>query len=106
MGALVITADNFEKEVMHSDKPVFLDFWSPSCGPCLRILPIVDEIAAEVDDVKIAKVNVAQEMSLARKFGVLSIPFLAIVKDGKMVDSTLGARPKEELLEFIAPYRG
>jgi len=105
MGALEITANNFEQEVMQSSKPVFLDFWSPSCGPCLRILPIVDEIAAEVDDVKIAKVNIAQEMDLARKFGVSSIPFLAIVKDGKMVDSTLGARPKEDLLEFIAPYR-
>jgi len=105
MGALEITTNNFEEEVMQSDKPVFLDFWSPSCGPCLRILPIVDELAAEVGDVKIAKVNAAQEMDLARKFGVASIPFLAIVKDGKMVDSTFGARPKEALLEFIAPYR-
>lgn len=96
-----LSQDNFESEVMQSDKPVLVDFWATWCGPCQMIGPVLEEIAAEVDDVKIAKVNVDENQELAQKYGVMSIPMLALVKDGKVVDTTVGAMPKSDVLKFI-----
>lgn len=96
-----LSQDNFESEVMQSDKPVLVDFWAAWCGPCQMIGPVLEEIAAEVDDVKIAKVNVDENQELAQKYGVMSIPMLALVKDGKVVDTTVGAMPKSDVLKFI-----
>ena len=105
MKPLTITNSNFESEVMQSDKPVLLDFWSPMCGPCLRISPILDEIAEEVEDVKVGKINVMDNPELAATFGVQSIPLLVVVKDGNIANQALGAIPKEALMELIAPFR-
>ncbi|MCL2284753.1 MAG: thioredoxin [Firmicutes bacterium] len=105
MKTLVITKENFEAEVMQSDKPVLLDFWAPWCGPCRMVGPIVDEIAEEATDIKVGKVNVDNDPELAASFGAMSIPLLVVVKDGKVVEQTLGTQPKEALLKMLTPYR-
>src|SRR5665647_39831 len=104
MSALTITKDNFETEVMKSDKPVLLDFWSARCGPCQMVSPIVDEIAKETKVAKIGKVNVDEQPELARAFKVMSIPMLSVVKDGKVVKSAVGARPKAEIEKMLAEF--
>jgi len=106
MQPLTITAENFEAEVVKSDKPVLIDFWAPWCGPCRMIAPIIDEIASEATDIKVGKVNVDEHPSLAVSFGAMSIPLLVVVKDGEMAAQQLGAVSKEKLLELIAPFRG
>lgn len=101
MSALIITKENFEKEVMQSDKPVLLDFWAPWCGPCRMVTPIVDEIASERGDIKVGKVNVDEQPELAAQFGVMSIPTLVVMKGGKVVNKMVGARPKAQILAML-----
>ena len=101
MSALAITKDNFQEEVMNSKKPVLLDFWAGWCGPCRMVGPIVDEIAEERGDVKVCKVNVEEQRELAAAFKVMSIPTLVVVKEGKIVNRALGARPKDQILALL-----
>ena len=101
MSYINITADNFNEEVLNSDKPVLIDFWASWCGPCRMIAPIVEEIAAERDDIKVAKVNVDEEPNLASKFGVMSIPTLVVMKDGEVVNQAVGVRPKAQILQLL-----
>ena len=101
MSAHIITNSNYAQEVLSSDKPVLLDFWAPWCAPCRMVLPIVEEIAGERSDIKVGKVNVDEEMALARQFRVMSIPTLVVIKDGKVVKKSTGALPKEEILELL-----
>ena len=101
MSAININKDNFQEEVLNSDKPVLLDFWAPWCGPCRMVAPIVEEIAAERPDIKVGKVNVDEEQDLARRFGVISIPTLVVVKNGEVVNQSVGARPKNQILALL-----
>lgn len=101
MALLTITKENFETEVMQSDKPVLLDFWASWCGPCKMIAPLIEEIAREVTNAKVGKVNVDEQMELAQKFGVMSIPTLIVIKDGKVANTVVGARPKASILEML-----
>jgi len=101
MAALDISINNFSDEVMGSEKPVLLDFWAPWCGPCRRVVPIVEEIARERPDIKVGKVNVDQEFELAGKFRISSIPTLLVIRDGKVVNQAMGARPKQAILDLL-----
>ena len=101
MSVLVITKENFETEVINSDKPVLLDFYADWCGPCRMVGPIISEISEERSDIKVGKINVDEQSELAAKFGVMSIPMLAVIKDGKTVNTAVGARPKEQILDLI-----
>ena len=101
MSVLVITKENFQKEVVESDVPVLLDFWAPWCGPCRMVSPIVDEIAQEVSDAKVGKINVDEQTELAAQFRIMSIPTLAVFKDGKVVNTSVGSKPKAAILEML-----
>ena len=101
MSVLHITKDTFEAEVLRSDKPVLLDFFAVWCGPCKMIAPILDEIAAEREDIKVCKVNVDEEPELAAKYQVASIPTLFVIKDGEIVNQSLGAKPKAQILDML-----
>ena len=101
MSAIRINNQNFKNEVLHSDKPVLLDFWAPWCGPCRMVLPIVEEIAEERKDIKVGKINVDEQPELASQFGVMSIPTLVVIKDGKIVKQAMGARPKSAILAML-----
>ncbi len=101
MSVINITKNNFQEEVLNSDKPVLLDFWASWCGPCRMVGPIVDEIAEERSDIKVGKVNVDEEGELAAQFKVMSIPTLVIMKDGKIVNQSVGAKPKAQILAML-----
>jgi thioredoxin 1 len=102
MTELKITKDNFEQEVLKSDKPVLIDFWAPWCGPCRMLSPTIAEIAEEYKDkVKVGKVNVDEESELAAMFRVSSIPLLVVMKNGKVVNSAVGVRPKSQILKML-----
>ena len=101
MAVMTITKENFEKEVLDSREPVLLDFWASWCGPCRMVSPIVDEIAEEVTDKKVGKVNVDEQPELAERFGVMSIPTLVVMKNGKIAQQAVGARPKSDILAML-----
>ena len=101
MSVININKTNFQSEVINSDKPVLLDFWASWCGPCQMVGPIVDEIAAERGDLKVGKVNVDEQPELAIQFGVMSIPTLVIMKNGKVTNQAVGVRPKEQILAML-----
>lgn len=101
MSAIHVTKDNFKEEVLESKVPVLVDFWAEWCGPCQMVLPIVEELAGEVTDAKICKVNVDEQMELAKEFRVMSIPTFLVFKDGKKVKSETGAKTKEELKSLL-----
>ena len=101
MSVTNINKNNFQNEVLNSEKPVLLDFWAPWCGPCRMVSPIVDEIAAERGDIKVGKVNVDEQPELAGQFGVMSIPTLVVIKGGRVVNQMVGARPKSQILAML-----
>ena len=99
--ANTFTTANFNEEVLQSDIPVLVDFWATWCGPCQMVLPIVEELGEELTDVKICKVNVDEQMELAKQYRVMSIPTLMVFKDGEMVKREMGAKSKAELLAML-----
>ena len=101
MSANNINKDNFQNEVMNSSNPVLLDFWAPWCGPCRMVVPIVEEIAEERSDITVGKVNVDEQPELASQFGIMSIPTLVVMKDGKIINQAMGARSKSSILEML-----
>ena len=101
MSVQTITKENFDETVLQSDKPVLVDFWADWCGPCRMVSPIVDEIASERDDIVVGKVNVDEQGELAVRFGVMSIPTLLVFKGGELVQTAVGARPKDAILALL-----
>ena len=101
MAAININNNNFLSEVMNSDKKVLLDFWAPWCGPCRMVVPIVEEIAKERLDIKVGKINVDENPELATRFGIMSIPTLVVMENGKIVNQAMGARPKNAILAML-----
>ena len=101
MSAIKINKNNFNEEVLRSDKPVLLDFWASWCGPCRMVGPILNEIAEEREDIKVCKINVDEEPELASEYGIMSIPSLMVMKDGEIVSRSVGAKPKAQILAML-----
>ena len=101
MSAMHIHNHNFQEEVIHSEKPVLVDFWASWCGPCRMMSPIVDQIAEEVTDCKVGKINVDEEGELAQQFGIMSIPTLLVFRDGKVANQCVGVRDKAFVIDMI-----
>lgn len=101
MSVLHITKDNFEQLVLQSERTVLLDFWATWCGPCRMVAPIVEEIAAEREDVVVGKINVDEELALAASFGISSIPTLVVMRGGKVAATAIGYRPKADILKIL-----
>lgn len=101
MSTLNITQENFQKEVIESEKPVLLDFYATWCGPCKSLSPVIDEIAEERGDIKVAKIDVGEQRDLAKKYRVMSVPTLLVIKKGEVVNRAMGAMPKKEVLSLL-----
>lgn len=101
MSDINVGLNNFDEEVIKSDKPVLVDFWAPWCGPCRTVGPIVEEIANERSDIKVAKINIDEQPELAAKYQVMSIPTLMVFKGGEIVNRSMGAKPKQQILDML-----
>ena len=101
MAVVKLTEQNFEQEVMQSDKPVLIDFYADWCGPCQMMGPVVEEISNEVTDAKVCKVNIDEEMAIAQKYGVMSIPTSVVIKNGEVTARDMGAKPKSAVLAML-----
>lgn len=101
MAAIKITKDNYDNEVINSEKKVLLDFWASWCGPCRMVSPIIDEIAEEMPQITVGKINVDEEPELAKSFGIMSIPTLVVMKNGEVLSQSSGARPKAAILALL-----
>ena len=101
MAAININQFNYHSEVLDSEKKVLLDFWAPWCGPCRMVVPIVEQIAQERPDIKVGKVNVDEEPELARQFGIVSIPTLVVMENGRITEQARGARSKKAILDML-----
>lgn len=101
MGAINITKENFEAEVVNSNEKVLVDFWAAWCGPCKMLLPVIEEIANEAQGFKVGKINVDEQPELASQFGIMSIPTIMVLQNGQVVNKTVGAQPKENILALL-----
>ena len=101
MSAININKNNFQNDIMDSEKTVLLDFWAPWCAPCRMVVPVIEEIAGERPDIKVGKINVDEQPELASKFSIMSIPTLVVMKNRKIVQQVSGARPKNAILEML-----
>ena len=101
MSAVLVNQNNFREEVVNSDRPVLIDFFAPWCGPCRMVVPLVEQIAEEREDIKVVKINVDEEPELASQFKVYSIPTLVVMKDGQILRQATGARPKQAILDLL-----
>lgn len=101
MSVITVTKENYEKEVLQSEKKVLIDFWASWCGPCRMVSPIVDQIAEEHPEIKVCKVNVDEEQELALQFGVMSIPSLFVMENGEIVNKSVGMQSKSQILEML-----
>ena len=101
MKVIHVTAENYTQEVLNAQQKVLLDFWAPWCGPCRMLAPVLEEVAAERPDIKVCKINVDEEMALARQFRVMSIPTLVVMENGHEVNKAIGARPKAQILAML-----